>query len=158
MKKNVFTLMGIVVIVLALLTGCSSKNTTAKEPSIDEIDQNINEAVDISNMVKSDSNKLEKLYDINTEEVEDFKLYTAKTNIEANELLILKVKDQKDIEDIKEDINDRIETQTSSFKDYLPDEYYLIEKNVLKSNGNYIIFVISEEAEKIESIFDESFK
>ncbi|WP_077367090.1 DUF4358 domain-containing protein [Anaerosalibacter sp. Marseille-P3206] len=158
MKKNAFTLMGIVVIVFTLLTGCSSKNTTAKEPSIDEIDQNIKEAVDISNMVESDSDKLEKLYDIDIEEVEDFKLYTAKTNIEANELLLLKVKEEKDIEDIKEDIKDRIETQSSSFKDYLPDEYYLIEKNILKSNGNYIIFVISEEAEKIENIFDESFK
>ena len=157
MKKNVFALTVIMVIILALLTGCSSKDTTSKEPSIDEIDQNINDDVDISNMVESDSDKLEKLYDIDIDKVENFKLYTAKTNIEANELLILKVKNEEDIGDIKEDINDRIESQTNSFKDYLPDEYFLIEKHVLKSNGNYIIFIISEEAEKIESLFDKSF-
>ena len=157
MKKNVFALTVIMVIILTLLTGCSSKDTTSKEPSIDEIDQNINDDVDISNMVESDSDKLEKLYDIDIDKVENFKLYTAKTNIEANELLILKVKNEEDIGDIKEDINDRIESQTNSFKDYLPDEYFLIEKHVLKSNGNYIIFIISEEAEKIESLFDKSF-
>lgn len=158
MKKNVFALTVIMVIILTLLTGCSSKDTTSKEPSIDEIDQNINDDVDISNMVESDSDKLEKLYDIDIDKVENFKLYTAKTNIEANELLILKVKNEEDIGDIKEDINDRIESQTNSFKDYLPDEYFLIEKHVLKSNGNYIIFIICEEAEKIESLFDKSFK
>lgn len=157
MKKNVFALTVIMVIILTLLTGCSSKDTTSKEPSIDEIDQNINDDVDISNMVESDSDKLEKLYDIDIDKVENFKLYTAKTNIEANELLILKVKNEEDIGDIKEDINDRIESQTNSFKDYLPDEYFLIEKHVLKSNGNYIIFIICEEAEKIESLFDKSF-
>ena len=157
MKKNVFALTVIMVIILTLLTGCSSKDTTSKEPSIDEIDQNINDDVDISNMVESDSDKLEKLYDIDIDKVDNFKLYTAKTNIEANELLILKVKNEEDIGDIKEDINDRIESQTNSFKDYLPDEYFLIEKHVLKSNGNYIIFIISEEAEKIESLFDKSF-
>ena len=157
MKKNVFALTVIIVRSLALLTGCSSKDTTSKEPSIDEIDQNINDDVDISNMVESDSDKLEKLYDIDIDKVDNFKLYTAKTNIEANELLILKVKNEEDIGDIKEDINDRIESQTNSFKDYLPDEYFLIEKHVLKSNGNYIIFIISEEAEKIESLFDKSF-
>lgn len=157
MKKNVFALTVIMVIILALLTGCSSKDTTSKEPSIDEIDQNINDDVDISNMVESDSDKLEKLYDIDIDKVDNFKLYTAKTNIEANELLILKVKNEEDIGDIKEDINDRIESQTNSFKDYLPDEYFLIEKHVLKSNGNYIIFIICEEAEKIESLFDKSF-
>lgn len=158
MKKSVFALAVIMVIILALMTGCSSKDTATKEPSIDEIDQNINDNIDISNMVLSDNAKLEKLYDIDIEEIEECKLYTAKTNIEANELLLLKVKDGEDVEDIKEEINERIESQANSFKDYLPDEYYLIEKHVLKSNGNYIIFVISEEAEKIENIFDESFK
>ena len=109
-------------------------------------------------MVESDSDKLKKLYDIDADKIEGFKLYTAKTNIEANELLILKVKDKEDIDGINEAINDRIETQSNSFKDYLPDESYLIENHILKSNGNYIVFIISEEAEQIENAFDESFK
>lgn len=158
MRKNSFKLIGITVIIIALLSGCSSSNKTENEISINDIDQNIKESVDISNMVESDSDKLKKLYDIDFEKIEDFKLYTAKTNIEANELLILKVKDKEDIDDIKEVIEGRIETQSNSFKDYLPDEYYLIENHILKSNGNYIIFIISEEAEEIESSFDKSFK
>ena len=158
MRKSSIKLIGITVIILTLLSGCSSSSKTEKEISIDDIDENIKESVDISNMVESDSDKLKKLYDIDADKIEGFKLYTAKTNIEANELLILKVKDKEDIDGINEAINDRIETQSNSFKDYLPDESYLIENHILKSNGNYIVFIISEEAEQIENAFDESFK
>ncbi len=158
LNKGILATTGIIIIIFILLTGCSSDNKAEKEPSIDEIEKNISEAVDLSNMKKVDSHKLEKLYDIHSDELEDFLLYTADTNIKADEMLILKVADEKDISDIQDRISNRIEEQSNSFKDYLPDEYYLIEKHVLKSNGQYILFVISEDAEKIESIFDESFK
>jgi hypothetical protein len=158
LNKGILATTGIIIIIFILLTGCSSDNKAEKEPSIDEIEKNISEAVDLSNMKKVDGDKLEKLYDIHSDELEGFLLYTADTNIKADEMLILKVSDEKDISDIQDKISNRIEEQSNSFKDYLPDEYYLIEKHVLKSNGQYILFVISEDAEKIESIFDESFK
>lgn len=61
------------------------------------------------------------------------------------------------IDSIKEKISHRIEIQAKNFKDYLPDEYFLIEKHVLKSKDNYILFIISEDADVIEDIFDRSF-
>ena len=62
------------------------------------------------------------------------------------------------MEEVEGKIRERLEEQAANFKDYLPDEYYLIEKNVLKTKGNYILFAISEDVDKIEKIFDESFK
>ncbi|PGL73878.1 DUF4358 domain-containing protein, partial [Bacillus thuringiensis] len=44
------------------------------------------------------------------------------------------------------------------FKDYLPDEYFLIEKHVLKTKDNYILLAISKDADKVEKTFDKIFK
>lgn len=156
--KNIFCKIILSSIIVLILTGCSSKKTTGRAPSISDIDEKIKETVDISNMDIGDSKKLEKLYDVDVEDLEDFILYTPSTNIEANEIAILKVKDSNKIDDIKDKLMKRAEKQGDIFKDYLPDEYFLIEKYVLKAKDNYILFIISEDVETIEDIFDEFFK
>ena len=156
--KDIFYSTILCSLIIFTLTSCSSGKSTDKNVSIKDIDEKIKESVDISNMNLGDSEKLQKLYDINSEDLEDFMLYTPSTNIEANEIAIMKVKDSSKIDDIKGKISARIDSQSVNFKDYLPDEYYLIDKHVLKVRDNYILFAISEDAGKIEKIFDESFK
>lgn len=154
------TLTNLIMISLALivLTSCTKNHVINKAPSIKDIDNKLKEEIDLSTMDIGNSEKLEKLYGINSEELEEFLLYTPKTNIEVNEIGIFKVKDSKDIDIIKGKIEERIEGQADIFKDYLPEEYYLIEKDVLKTKDKYILFIISEDGEIIEKIFDESFK
>lgn len=156
--KDIFYAIILCSLLIFILTSCSSSKPTDKNVSVKDINEKIKESVDISNMNVGDSEKLEKLYDINSEDLEDFALYTPSTNIEANEILVMKVKDSSKMDDIKDKISARIDGQAANFKDYLPDEYYLIEKHVLKTKDNYILFVISEDADKIEKAFDESFK
>ncbi|WP_142335352.1 DUF4358 domain-containing protein, partial [Bacillus toyonensis] len=64
----------------------------------------------------------------------------------------------KNVKNIKEKILSRIEKKSKSFKDYLPDEYFLIEKHVLKTKDNYILLAISKDADKIEKTFDKILK
>ena len=156
--KNIFYGAILSSIIILALTGCSSKKTTRGVPTINDIDEKIIKTVDISNMNLGDEDRLKKLYDIDKDDLEDFLLYTPRANIQANEIAILKVKDTNKIDDIKDKISARVENQATNFKDYLPDEYFLIEKHVLKTKDNYILFIISEDTETIEDIFDESFK
>jgi hypothetical protein len=156
--KRTLTNLIVLSLTLVILTSCTKNNAINKAPSVKDIDNKLNEKVDLSTMDIGDGEKLEKLYDINPEDLEEFLLYIPKTNIEANEIGIFKVKDSKNIDIINEKIENRIEKQADIFKDYLPEEYYLIEKNVLKTKDNYILFIVSEDAETIEEVFDEAFK
>ncbi|MFC9708924.1 DUF4358 domain-containing protein [Paenibacillus sp. NPDC056933] len=56
--------------------------------------------------------KLQKLYQIAPEQVEDFVLFTASSNVKADELLVLKVKDINQVDVVKEKVQKRIEAQT----------------------------------------------
>lgn len=147
------------IFVICILFGCSPlKKAEVKNPTVNDIKVKIKDSVDISTMKEADAAKLKKLYNISSDEVEEFVLLTAPSNIKADEIAIIKLKDSKSISDIKDKISKRIDAQATRFKDYLPDEYFIIQKNIVKVKGNYILFVISKDEVKISDIFDECFK
>ncbi|MEA1962194.1 MAG: DUF4358 domain-containing protein [Bacillota bacterium] len=152
----------IVLIILFLtvtMTGCTKSASSASpaSPPLADIDTKISQSVDLSNVQKCDSEKLEKYYGVNADELEDFVLYTPAVNIKADEMAIFKVKDETGISDMQNRIEKRLQNKTDSFKEYLPEEYYLVEKHVLVNHGNYVLFAISKDAETIEDIFNEFF-
>ncbi|HDR8072308.1 TPA: DUF4358 domain-containing protein [Bacillus cereus] len=145
-------------ITLGALSGCFGTKENVNNLSATEIGEKIKQVANLEEMKEGDSKKLQKLYNINTDEIESFVLYTAPTNIKADEITVIKVKDMQNVENIKEKISSRIEKKSKSFKDYLPDEYFLIEKHVLKTKDNYILLAISKDADKIEKTFDKILK
>ena len=67
-----------------------------------------------------DKKRLSNLYYINENEVEDFVSYTPRTNMDVEEVLVLKVNENKNVSEIKEKINKRLQKQGESFKNYRP--------------------------------------
>ncbi|GAA0085226.1 hypothetical protein UT300007_16650 [Clostridium sp. CTA-7] len=109
-------------------------------------------------MEEGDIKSLRKLYYINKNQVDDFVSFVPKSNMNANEILVLKVKDEKDIPTIKSGIEERIKKQGESFKNYRPEEYNLIENAILEVEGNNIIFIISKDSSQIKEAIDSNFK
>lgn len=143
---------------MGMLAGCSGEGGTSEELSAAKVGERIQQTVSFQDMKQRDLEKLQKLYQIEVEKVENFILYTASSNVKADELAVIKVKDASDTENVKEKIQQRIEAQTIKFKDYRPEEYFLIEKHVLKTKGQFVLFAVSKEVDQIESVFDEALK
>ncbi|AWX56453.1 MULTISPECIES: DUF4358 domain-containing protein [Brevibacillus] len=143
---------------MGMLAGCSSEGGTSEELSAAKVGERIQQTVSFQDMKQRDLEKLQKLYQIEAEKVENFILYTASSNVKADELAVIKVKDASDTDNVKEKIQQRIEAQTIKFKDYRPEEYFLIEKHVLKTKGQFVLFAVSKEVDQIESVFDEALK
>ncbi|MFD1269552.1 DUF4358 domain-containing protein [Paenibacillus motobuensis] len=122
-----------------------------------QIRERIEQAVSLKDMKEGDQNKLQKLYKIDAESVEDFILYTSTSNVRADELVIIKLKDPSQAENVKEKITQRIDAQKIKFKDYRPDEYFLVEHHVLKTKGAFVFFAVSKEADQMERAFDDAF-
>lgn len=141
-----------------ILIGCSVKNEGAKDVPVHTIEERIKQVVSMEDMEKGDKNRLKKLYHLDADEVQDFVLYTAESNVEANELAVIKVKQENQAESVKEKIMKRIEAQEVKLKDYRPEQFYLVQKHVLKIKGLYILFTVSEDSEQIESAFNEALK
>ncbi|KPD05545.1 hypothetical protein AM501_25675 [Aneurinibacillus migulanus] len=148
----------VIIVIIGVLAGCSGKgDRAAEELSAIEVWERVQQAMNPDDLKQGDMNKLQKLYHINAAEIEDFILYTASSNVKADELSIIKVKDVNQVENVKGKILQRIKAQMVKFKDYRPDEYFLIQKHVLKTKGPFIIFAVSKEVEKIELAFADAF-
>ena len=92
-KTSVTVMVIIGLIIVSSMTGCSSATATSvKNLSIQQIDETLRKTVDLSTLKTGDAAKLKKLYDISSEDLDGFVLYTAPSNLKADELLLIKTK------------------------------------------------------------------
>lgn len=156
-----FTIFSLIIVFTAVLVGCGASETqgnSAKAPSAYNIGAQIKASIDLSEMEElSGSQKLQRLYDISSEDIEEYWIMTPSSNIKAREIVIIKAKDSDKVDDIVGKLEARIDRQANSFKDYIPEEYFLIQDSVLKSRDNFVLLVISEDPEAVEKIFDSFF-
>lgn len=146
----------LIIFVIAVFVGLF-KVLQVKDVSIEEIKQEIVQATDVSVMEADDGTRLKKLYGINKRDVEDFILYAPKSNMEANEILILKVKAKEDFKELQSKVNERVKKQSDSFKNYEQTQYEIISNYALEQKEEYLILIISNDSEAIKNSIDKKF-
>ena len=77
--------------------------------------------------------------------------------MEANEILIIKPKNENDIKSIEEKINSRVDKQSDSFKNYDMEQYEILSHHVLEEKSGYIILIISDDSKAIEQSVNKIF-
>jgi len=145
------------IFLVIIFKGCTTFSDT-KNISVNNIVNEIEVAHDLSSMRKGDSKALKRYYGLNSNDLEEFYLYLPSSTMDVDEVLIVKVKNKKQIESIEDSMEERANKQLESFKDYAPEQANLIENNEIAVRGNYVIFVISKDAEAIKDKFKEAIK
>lgn len=175
------------VLVLGLVVGCSNQESEKKEEAhnvtLEEMSLKIKEQmaadmkeqgagedvlvegklqgyIEVDLMDEKDSSTpiyMEKMK-LNKEEVEDGIVLAAMMNVNSDEIILLKAKDEAHVKSLKEALEREKEAQIKTWEIYLPDQFEKVKNNVIKTNGNYLLYVTSGNPEKIEAIFDSYFK
>lgn len=107
-------------------------------------------------MEESANRKFKKFYGLNASDYEGVVLYAPVSNMDAEELLIIKLKDSDQAEDVQAAIEERLQTQKDSFEGYGIEQFDLLENHVLDIRGNYVLYVVHPDASKVDSIFRDS--
>lgn len=94
---------------------------------------------------------------LNKEEITKGKVIAAMMNVNADEIILLEAKDEKKVASLKRALEKELEGQVQTWKQYLPEQYEKVEKNVIKTKGNYLLYVTYTQPDKIENVFDSSF-
>jgi hypothetical protein len=158
-RSKIGIIISIFILITAILSGCSkSDKTILKTPEVSQIEESVMKNIDITDMIKLDDKKLERVYGIKADEVEGYFVYVSTSNVKADEVAVFKAKDANGAEYLKTKIADRMVQLGKSFKDYLPEQYSLIEKNTLEIKGNYVFLVVSKDGEDIKALFDKCFE
>lgn len=78
----------------------------------------------------------------------------AMMNVNADEIIVLEAKDEADVAALKESLENELENQDNTWKQYLPDQYEKVEDNIIATNGKYLLYVTYSNPDKIEEIFN----
>ena len=121
--------------------------------TFEEVRTHVRATVHSERMNESTSRFLKKYYGLNAEDYEGVLLYAPLTNMDAEELLLIKCKDASQAESVKEAMEKRQQTKATTFDGYAPEQYDLCQNYILDEQGTFLLFVISPDAIDIDKEF-----
>ena len=160
MKKKIAIIIIIVVIIaIAVLAMIIVKNNNKTiQINIEDLASKILQSGAFEDeLIKVDSEMIMKDYNFTADEVEEFVSYQG-SGATSEEIVILKLKDKSNLNSIKDKINARIEERKEAFQSYLPKEVGKIDNNILRVEGNYVIFCVSNDSSKVNQIINDYVK
>jgi len=101
--------------------------------------------------------QLKEFYYMDPDLLADFAVRMPAVNIKTNELAVLKVKDKKSMDEVKKGIEKRAKDVQKMFESYLPDQYENAKNFKIVTEGDYVLFIISESADELEDLFKSYF-
>ncbi len=164
MRKTKSIILGTAIIAALAMTACGGsddKKTEAKktETTTAAAANTANNAADVANAIKNggefkdsleelDSDMaLSKIYELEDVSVDDSFFYT-NTNSTAEEIAVVRLKDDADADKVKAAFQQRVADQKEACEDYLPDEITKLDNALITKSGNYMILVISCDSDK----------
>ncbi|MHA6482938.1 DUF4358 domain-containing protein [Paenibacillus sp. strain BS8-2] len=121
----------------------------------------IDELVDSSNrpaFIEPDATMLQDMYQLDAGLFQDYVVLMPMMNISTTEFAVFQVKDVEDIPAVEEGIKKRAAAVQKSFEQYLPDQYENAKNYKLVTKGNFVFFVIAEDAEDVAAKFEQIVK
>lgn len=114
---------------------------------IERVEASVTAALDLSAMQKADNQSLRRLYGLEPSDYEACVLYSPLSNMDAEELLIVKLKDNAQAQTIEDAVEKRLQTQKASFEGYGVSQFDLLTNHsICHVSGNYVLFVINKNA------------
>ncbi len=114
--------------------------------------------VALPSMIEGDDNFISNYYGINPADLDGYVFASAEDPTLADSVIIMKAKSGDGAERIVAALNTVIEQKAVEMENYLPEQYAIVAKSSVKTEGDYIYLVISAEADNIESVIRENLK
>ena len=113
----------------------------------------VTSAADLTPMAEGDNQTFKRRYGLSASDYENVLLYYPTTNMGAEELLLIQLKDISQQQAVKDAIENRLDTQKKSFDGYGVDQYAMLEKAVVEVQGNYILLVVADDPAPVRKAF-----
>ncbi len=140
-----------VLVYFLIASGADNQISTAKP---DDVLDAVCAQANMTQMQKADNQMIKRLYRINPSDYEACILYYPATNMDVDEILLVKLSDISQAEILSAAAQSRLEQQITSFENYGAEQTDLLKNHsVLETRGNYFIFVVSPDAQAVRTAF-----
>lgn len=150
---SIAMVIAVIIISVVMLSGASESHKSMSEVSPAVVAMFENERA-----AESSDRYLKKYYGLNGADYEAVVFYFPVTNMDAEELLIIKLKDTSQAESVRAAMEARQQTQINIYEGYAPEQLALCENGIIDVQGNYVLYVVHTDAVQIDNVFRESLK
>lgn len=160
MKKRFIFPAALMIASVLALSGCgkdkdSGASAEAAKP-VKEIVQDVMESgVEFPEMVSVTEDNFQLKYGLTADDYEEFSVSWAGSGADSDEVCVIKA---KDVDKVKNAVNGRLDGQKEVFKDYVPEQYDKLSKSEVKTKGNYVYWVCTNDNSKAEKAIESDFK
>lgn len=127
--------------------------TRESRAAFSDVQAAVTSSADLTPMAEGDNQTFKRLYGLSASDYENVLLYYPTTNMGAEELLLIQLKDLSQQQAVKDAIENRLDTQKKSFDGYGVDQYAMLEKAVVEVQGNYILLVVADDPAPVRKAF-----
>lgn len=145
-------LIGMLVLYVSILLLRKGESDT----SFAEMKQAVEAALTGSEMKEADHKMFRRNYQLNANDYDGVMLWFREGTMEVDEVLLVKLKSEEQSDAVVEAIEARRDSRKESFQGYGASQTKLIEDSIIDVRGNYILFVIRKDAEKIDRAFQKA--
>lgn len=156
--ENVFTVLSKYILVLCILLYIIFliHNISGSNKSFDAVKNQVMNAMNTEELKDAGTQGLKRYYGLNSADYEGVMLYVASTSMSAEEILLIKVKNEEQISEIQDAITDRLEKREKDFNGYAPEQEKLLENVQISIRGKFVFLAISKNAGVYQSVFSKS--
>ena len=148
--KYVILLLIVAFVALLLLYASGSSRP------FDEVEESVSSSLDKSNLTLQDGAAFKRAFGLSGADYEGVMYYSSEFSISAEEVLLIKVNDESQVQEVREAIEERVEARKNDFDGYAPEEVKLLEDAVQSVRGTYIFFAAAPNAEEYLEVFSNS--
>ena len=142
----------VLLLVFVIVLMIPKANTVSSAP-FEKVRDAVLSQVDTGTMQEGDNQMLRRLYQLSPEDFDDYLLYYPTSNMGAEELLLLKLKDVSQQEEAEAACEARRATQMESFDGYAMEQYAMEENAILDVRGNYVLFISASDPNAADQAF-----
>ena len=148
-----WALIFLLAVVLIIQTAGSRSSST----SFADMAASVQGSADLSQMSEGDNQMLKRLYGIDGADYDGVMLYYPASSMGAEELLLIRLRDTSQQEQVQAAMEARRSTQLSNFNGYGADQTAMLENSIIEVRGNYALFVSAENPAAVQEAFGSAY-
>lgn len=141
----------IIILIIFLVVVYSSAD--AKNISMSKIENAFKAKTDLEQMQKCNSRQLKEFVNLDSSNYASVMYYKSKESLDVSEILIVKAKNRSDLDAVQDAVDERINSQISTFDSYGPSQVAMLKNAVVVKKGKYLFYCVSKNPDKYEEVF-----
>lgn len=148
------TLLSLALLMLLGISACGGGKQAAADLDVKAVMADMLAKYPIQDGMELNESDMLNFYGIQAEDMEAFAADLAADGITANEIVLVKAKDEDSAKNVETKLQSRLDARRNELNGYLPDQYEIVEKSEVKRDGVYVRLIISPQQDQLVELYN----